>query len=385
MGDIVTFYSFKGGVGRSMSLANIAIILGRMNKKVLMVDWDLEAPGLDKYFAKYIDNKPVTGLIDLLSEIATDSYQSWSNHVTSLKGFMGSQNVTLLSSGLIGNNYHEYLEKLNSLDWREFFNSHDGGIHLERLRVAWAEEYDFVLIDSRTGVSDSGGVCTILFPDVIVPLFTANEQSLMGVKNIIIRSQEARQKIIFDRLSATILPVFSRFEGNVEHEMSKKWLIRASEELKDFYDDWVPSSDEIKVLDIIDKTKIPYIPYYSFGENIAVIEDELDGGEFSGVTDSYTYIAYLLATDMGRVEDIFTYAAEVLVDKGLRKPPERKYFYRKSLNKTSIDLFSYSPLSKYSSHSKSFSDIENNQRNLKEQSESFLGNNVPTLGRKSDV
>jgi MinD-like ATPase involved in chromosome partitioning or flagellar assembly len=47
---IVTFYSYKGGVGRSMALANVADILCRQGARVLMVDFDLEAPGLEQYF-----------------------------------------------------------------------------------------------------------------------------------------------------------------------------------------------------------------------------------------------------------------------------------------------------------------------------------------------
>jgi cellulose biosynthesis protein BcsQ len=50
LGMIVTFYSWKGGVGRTMALANTAIQLARKGNRVLMVDWDLEAPGLGKYF-----------------------------------------------------------------------------------------------------------------------------------------------------------------------------------------------------------------------------------------------------------------------------------------------------------------------------------------------
>src|SRR3954451_18123281 len=49
-GTIVTFYSWKGGVGRTMALANAAVQLARHGKHVLMVDWDLEAPGLSHYF-----------------------------------------------------------------------------------------------------------------------------------------------------------------------------------------------------------------------------------------------------------------------------------------------------------------------------------------------
>src|SRR5258708_3626809 len=48
---IYTFYSFKGGVGRTTALANIAEILYSRGIKVLMVDFDLEAPGLERYFS----------------------------------------------------------------------------------------------------------------------------------------------------------------------------------------------------------------------------------------------------------------------------------------------------------------------------------------------
>jgi len=54
-GQVVTFYSYKGGTGRTMSLANVAWILAANGKRVLVVDWDLESPGLDRYFAPFID------------------------------------------------------------------------------------------------------------------------------------------------------------------------------------------------------------------------------------------------------------------------------------------------------------------------------------------
>ena len=48
---IVTFYSYKGGVGRSMALANLAVIAARdYSLNVVVVDRDLEAPGLHRYF-----------------------------------------------------------------------------------------------------------------------------------------------------------------------------------------------------------------------------------------------------------------------------------------------------------------------------------------------
>src|SRR5205085_339379 len=59
-GKIITFYSYKGGTGRSMALANVAWILATNGKKVLAIDWDLEAPGLYRYFYPFLLDKDLT-------------------------------------------------------------------------------------------------------------------------------------------------------------------------------------------------------------------------------------------------------------------------------------------------------------------------------------
>ena len=42
----ITFYSYKGGVGRSLALTNLAIYLAQFGATVAMIDLDIEAPGL---------------------------------------------------------------------------------------------------------------------------------------------------------------------------------------------------------------------------------------------------------------------------------------------------------------------------------------------------
>ena len=64
---IVTFYSFKGGVGRTMALANTAVSLAQRGRRVLAVDFDLEAPGLDT-FDVFRRQEEVPGLIDFVNE-----------------------------------------------------------------------------------------------------------------------------------------------------------------------------------------------------------------------------------------------------------------------------------------------------------------------------
>src|ERR1700678_2314704 len=54
-GQIVTFYSFKGGTGRTMALANVAWILAANGMRVLIADWDLESPGLHRFFQPFME------------------------------------------------------------------------------------------------------------------------------------------------------------------------------------------------------------------------------------------------------------------------------------------------------------------------------------------
>ncbi len=64
---VVTFYSFKGGVGRSMALVNVAAELARRGERVLVVDFDLEAPGLDT-FDITASRESGRGLLDLVCD-----------------------------------------------------------------------------------------------------------------------------------------------------------------------------------------------------------------------------------------------------------------------------------------------------------------------------
>ena len=54
----------------------------------------------------------------------------------------------------------------------DLFDKHDLGTYIEELREEWASEFQFVSVDSRTGVTDIGGICTVHLADVLVLLFT---------------------------------------------------------------------------------------------------------------------------------------------------------------------------------------------------------------------
>jgi cellulose biosynthesis protein BcsQ len=88
---VVTFYSFKGGVGRTMALVNIGVELARMGRRVLLVDFDLEAPGIETFnLPRPRDNTP--GLVDfVLRYIDTnEAPPSWGRVWTALGYAVGS-------------------------------------------------------------------------------------------------------------------------------------------------------------------------------------------------------------------------------------------------------------------------------------------------------
>ena len=304
MSIIVTFYSYKGGVGRSMALANVAFELARQGKKILMVDWDLEAPGLEKYFSNFSMDTTGAGLLPLLLDAEqgiTKNYKDylWYIHTNPSSP---SSSISFLHSGR-EKDPNNYSKKLENFDWEDFFQKNGAGAFFEKLRLEWLNDFDIVLIDSRTGLSDSSGICTILLPDVVVPLFTANHQSLYGVRDIMRYAKIARQKLEVDRMALTILPVPTRFGSRVEFKESQEWLDRFADTLKEFFADWLPVWIEPK--HVLEQVKIPQVDYFSFGEKLAVAEHGTSDPESMGFI--YAKIASLLSSNF---EDLVSFVGK---------------------------------------------------------------------------
>ncbi|MGC2774699.1 MAG: TIR domain-containing protein [Bradyrhizobium sp.] len=289
MSSIVTFYSYKGGVGRSMALANIAVLLARRGLKVLAVDWDLEAPGLERYFSYFEMTGKGTGLLRMLVE-ARETGKIDDSACTLAVHCGGSHPLTLLPSGREQD--ESYSANLESFDWGKFF-AHGGGEMFEQLRSRWRSEYDIVLIDSRTGLSDTGGICTIQLPDVVVAMFTANHQSLYGVRDVMRLAQRARQSLAYDRMPLSILPLPSRW-GVQEFQETQVWLDRVVEGVREFYADWLPVS--ISPRQVVETIKIPHHSYFGFGERLAV--QEQGTSDPTGMGFVYDKVAAFLASDL---------------------------------------------------------------------------------------
>src|SRR5262249_23553306 len=135
-----------------------------------------------------------------------------------------------------------YADSLRSLDWQRLFAEYSLGEYFERLREEWAAAFDYVLIDSRTGYTDAGGICCIQMADVLVTFFTTNRQSVEGVKRVMRDVQRARQLLAFDREFLALVPVLTRDQSEMEYREALRWREICARELGEFYRGWLPQN-----------------------------------------------------------------------------------------------------------------------------------------------
>jgi MinD-like ATPase involved in chromosome partitioning or flagellar assembly/predicted acylesterase/phospholipase RssA len=201
-GKIITFYSYKGGTGRSMALANVAWILASGGKSVLVIDWDLEAPGLHRYFYPFLEDKTLAasdGMINFVNDYVVKAMtppaegesldKDWYVPHANILRYAISLDWKFPSGGSLdfvpaGRQDETYSKLVNSFDWQNFYNRLGGRQFLKTARELMRGEYDYILIDSRTGVSDTSGISTIEMPDSLVVCFTLNNQSIEGAASV---------------------------------------------------------------------------------------------------------------------------------------------------------------------------------------------------------
>ncbi len=173
MMKIVNFYSFKGGVGRSLSLVNVAYQLAEKGQRVGLIDLDIEAGGLNQILGVTADNSQ-----DLLALLAPDNRE-----VSSLEGYVREVNLrdndvtrvflipTVTDSNL-----------LDKITWNEATQRFIS----KELIPAFAKQYrlDYILVDSRSGISRFAALA-LEIADLEVIVCRLDSQNRYGVARMI--------------------------------------------------------------------------------------------------------------------------------------------------------------------------------------------------------
>jgi|GEM_PF-1195479 len=305
MAQIITFYSYKGGTGRSMSMANVAWILASQRKKVLMIDWDLEAPGLHRYFSPFLVDPTLSaspGIIDFLRNFAVQSAKvqaaktandperppDWYREHADITDYALSLRWPHFRPGTLdlvpaGKQDADYATRVNSFNFDHFYSGLGGGAFLEAAKE-YMEVYDYVLIDSRTGVSDTSGICTVQMPETVVICFTMSNQGIDGAANV--AESIARQRTDRDgRTRVRILPVPMRTDPFEKDKLARRTNY-AKERFARFLEPLGPEYWKT--------VEVQYVPYYVYEEVLATFGDRRNEsrtsilGAYEGLTKVIT-------------------------------------------------------------------------------------------------
>ena len=261
--EIVSFYSFKGGVGRTSLLLNCAAYLAAKGKNVVMVDMDLHAPGLTfNPMKKYIVHQEgdFRGISDSLFEFYKGIEES-------KKGKKGEEKLYFLDPSkmlwdfnfenklkLQENDKHKDLTgrlllldagtKVDEMLEQSYFSKPDKDVHyfkkdeqdpfknafakafreaFEKLEFKKQERYDhdkvdYVFIDCRTGYSEILDLSLGYLSDKMVLVSGLNDQNLYGLKKTV---REAQKNVAIDRLPLYLQIVFSPIPANEDQELSE--------------------------------------------------------------------------------------------------------------------------------------------------------------------
>ena len=278
-GKVVTFYSYKGGTGRTMALANVAWILAANGKRVLAVDWNLDSPGLHRYFAPFANGNAFAasgGVIDLIQDYQSELQQrnrtdgNWHEEFARVDrrafplnwdAFPAGGALDLLTAGRQDRNY---VERLTSVNWDNFYARLGGGLFIDALRQDMKRQYDYTLIDSRTGHSDIADICTVYLPDTLVACFTLSGQGVDGAAEI---SQTIRDR--YRARNIRILPVAMRVDPAGEDKVDAGRVVA-----KHRFAGLPETADEAERERYWAAMHVPYQPFYAFEETLATFGDQ---------------------------------------------------------------------------------------------------------------
>lgn len=257
-----------------MALANVAWLLATNGFRVLTIDWDLESPGLHRYFHPFLRDKSLRsseGILDLIrkhseSDLRRHPPLDSGRSPVQIHEYAASLDWEFPQGGMLdfvpaGRQDLGYDEAVSTFDWDSFWRDRQGRQLLDDLREDMARNYDFVLIDSRTGTSDTGGICTVHLPDTVVNCFTLNTQSINGAVAI-------TASVLKHAPEITVLPVPTRIEGGEKAKLERGRVFsrRNFEPYLGFLGD--QPADQYW-----NSVEVPYIPYYAYEEVLAIFGD----------------------------------------------------------------------------------------------------------------
>ena len=224
---IVTFYSFKGGVGRTTALGFVALTLVSSGYRVVLVDFDLEAPGLSFLFSSDSMEKGQKGLLDYIYQ----RYLTPDLNTPEIRECV--QFVPLNTRGELfivpAGEYDEgYIHRLADLDLRFLYQRTKNPFHQLFEDIRTELDPDVILIDARTGFNEMAAVALFDQADLGVICFLPTEQSFAGLQWVVQAADKQRKYRGIPDLRFVLTPI-----PPVASIQKEAWMTRTYEWIAD--------------------------------------------------------------------------------------------------------------------------------------------------------
>ncbi|MFQ4145236.1 ParA family protein [Chlorogloeopsis sp. ULAP02] len=224
---VITFYSFKGGVGRSTALGLVAGILATRNRRVVMVDFDLEAPGISIMFQPDIEKTSGEhyGVLDYLHQ----RYLTPEEDIPNIGNCI--RQINLQSRGElflvpVGEYDENYIHRLADLDMRSFYRRGINPVEQLMEDIKAQLDPDVILVDARPGFTDIGAIALFDLADTAFICFSPTEQSLEGLSWVV---QTARKQRDYQgkpdlRFLVTPIPPVATEQQKIWRDKVENWI-----------------------------------------------------------------------------------------------------------------------------------------------------------------
>lgn len=256
---IVTFYSYKGGMGRTTTLMGFALWLASKDKRVAIIDCDLEAPGYLNFFnlgnqRQFVDGNK-NGFVEFMADYSflkngielerycvtptppdtASSYNTIYDNIFIVPG--GNLNDGFITEKSVEDdesefeatnkkradrNRKEFIEGLSRLNLSNpTVLKRSYTVLIKKLQEIY--NIDIVLIDSRTGFNDIYGSTAFDLADSIVAFFGFSKQTTPGLRQLLdsyFHAKKTGQSLSLT-ICNSILPSQELLSTNTE--MQKKW------------------------------------------------------------------------------------------------------------------------------------------------------------------
>jgi len=295
---IITFYSFKGGVGRTTALAAFAIHRARAGERVAVIDMDLDAPGVGTLLAA--DKQGTTapwGAIDYLLERVVDELDLRDYyHACRREAVTRQGEIVVVPAGALAPE-REYLNKLARIDFEPPLGDnarHPLHLLLEHVRKELLPQW--ILLDARAGLSEPAGILLGGVAHLHVLFGTSSEQSWQGIRVILERVGASRAREGSVQLECILTHAMVPVDTKAGTQAKSVFAARALEEFRGHYyaaDPADPEEDQLWYVRDSDGSDAPHVPIalsyqpkLAHFERIDDVADALaDSAEYKALTE----------------------------------------------------------------------------------------------------